>query len=180
VHYALTDYLLDLVQNSLEAGASVVRVSVSEADGRLEAAVLDNGSGMDGAEVARATDPFHTDGNKHPGRKVGLGLPFLIQALDQAGGRWDISSARGRGTDVRFWFPLDGVDTPPVGDLPGCFLSCMCFDGDYELVAARHSPGRGSSYEVRRSDILDAVGPLSDAASIALADAFLRSQEEVE
>jgi hypothetical protein len=60
----------------------------------------DNGKGMSGAELDRAMDPFVTDGVKHPGRKVGLGLPFLIQTAVQSGGGWRISSAKAGGERI--------------------------------------------------------------------------------
>ena len=74
-------------------------------------------------------------------------------------------------------FPADGLDTPPMGDLPGLFLCAMCFDGDYEMVASHRAPARGVEYEVRRSELLDAVGDLSDAGALVLARDFLVSQE---
>jgi hypothetical protein len=39
---------------------------------------------MTAEELQRALDPFHTDGIKHPHRKVGLGLPFLVQTAEHA------------------------------------------------------------------------------------------------
>ena len=72
-------------------------------------------------------------GSKHPGRKMGLGIPFLLQSLEIAGGSYELRSRKGEGTSLSFRFPADGIDTPPMGDLAGLFLSAMCFDGDYEL-----------------------------------------------
>ncbi|HPE89478.1 MAG TPA: HAMP domain-containing sensor histidine kinase [Spirochaetia bacterium] len=177
MHFAVCDFLLDLVQNSVEAGATNVGIDVVESGGSIEAAVEDDGKGMDERELERAKDPFYTDGTKHARRKVGLGLPFLIQAAEQAGGDFRISSRKGVGTRVSFGFPADGVDTPPMGDLPGLFLSAMCFEGDYELVIRRRAPARGVDYEIRRSEILEAVGPLDDASALVSVREFLASQE---
>lgn len=177
MHYAVCDFLLDLVQNSFEAGAKRIGLVVDESDGRVSAVVEDDGSGMDEAELERAKDPFGTDGKKHPGRKVGLGIPFLIQAVEQAGGSWEIRSRKGEGTRVAFSFPAEGLDTPPMGDLPGFFLSAMCFDGEYELEAKRRDQARGLEYEVRRSEIIEAAGDLGDAGSIAAVREYLASCE---
>jgi len=177
VHFAVCDFLLDLVQNSVEAGAANVGIDVVESGGSIEATVEDDGKGMDERELERAKDPFYTDGTKHARRKVGLGLPFLIQATEQAGGDFRISSRKGSGTRVSFGFPVDGVDTPPLGDLPGLFLSAMCFDGDYELVIRRRAPARGVDYEIRRSEILEAAGPLDDASALVAVREFLASHE---
>lgn len=177
MHFAIRDFLLDLVQNSVEAGARNVRLDIEEAGGWISAAVEDDGKGMDEAELERAKDPFGTDGKKHPNRKVGLGIPFLIQAAEQAGGDWSIESAKGRGTRVSFRFPEGGLDTPPMGDLPGLFLSVMCFDGDYELTIWRRDAARGLEYELRRSELIEAAGDLSDAGSLSAIREFLASQE---
>ncbi|HOZ71933.1 MAG TPA: HAMP domain-containing sensor histidine kinase [Spirochaetales bacterium] len=177
MHFAVCDFLLDLVQNSVEAGAANVGIDVVESGGSIEATVEDDGKGMDERELERAKDPFYTDGTKHARRKVGLGLPFLIQATEQAGGDFRISSRKGSGTRVSFGFPVDGVDTPPLGDLPGLFLSAMCFDGDYELVIRRRAPARGVDYEIRRSEILEAAGPLDDASALVAVREFLASHE---
>jgi len=77
LHFTLGELLLDLVQNAAAAGSSTVRVTWRERDGELLLAVEDDGCGMTGELVARATDPFTTDGVKHPGRPVGLGLAFF-------------------------------------------------------------------------------------------------------
>jgi hypothetical protein len=69
------------------------------------------------------------------------------------------------------------IDTPPLGDLPGFFLSAMCFDGDYELTVERRNAERGLSYSVARSELVDAVGELTDAGALVLAGDYLASQE---
>jgi hypothetical protein len=178
MHFAVCDFLLDLVQNSVEAGAGTITVRVGEDGAWLSAAVIDDGKGMDEAELERALDPFYTDGKKHSRRKVGLGIPFLVQAVEQAGGAYELRSRKGSGTEFSFRFPAGGIDTPPLGDLPGFFLMALCFDGDYELVIQRSGPGPGDSYELRRSELRDAVGDFTDAGALVLAESFLRSQEE--
>jgi hypothetical protein len=94
----------DITQNSAESGASLVGLEIREtvapgvpAKGEFRFIAGDNGKGMSGAGLDRAMDPFVTDGVKHPGRKVGLGLPFLIQTAVQSGGGWRISSATAGG-----------------------------------------------------------------------------------
>ena len=177
MHFAVCDFLLDLIQNSVEAGARTIRVSVAEERDAVEATVEDDGKGMDEAELEKAKDPFYTDGRKHSRRKVGLGIPFLLQSLSLAGGSHEFSSRKGEGTRLSFSFPADGVDTPPMGDLPGLVLSAMCFDGEYELIVRRRAPARGVDYEIRRSEIIDAVGPLTDAGALVSVREFLASQE---
>jgi hypothetical protein len=41
---------------------------------------------MTPAILKKIQDPFFTDGTKHIKRKVGLGIPFLMQAVSLSGG----------------------------------------------------------------------------------------------
>ncbi len=177
MHFAVCDFLLDLVQNSVEAGATGITVGVIEEAGWIAAEVTDNGKGMDEKELERARDPFYTDGTKHARRKVGLGIPFLVQSVEQAGGDFRLESKKGEGTRFSFRFPASGLDTPPMGDLAGLFLSAMCFEGDYELTALHRAPSRGIDYETKRSGIIEAVGDLSSADALISVREYLASCE---
>ena len=143
--------------------------------------VRDNGKGMTKEELSRALDPFVTDGVKHPHRKVGLGLPFLIQTAEQSGGGWDVQSEKGKGTTATAWFDTGNVDMPPVGDLPGMFRSVLMFNGPDEVVIRRQRKGGTAlDYEVRKSELVEALGGLEDAGSLTMLGQYLRSQEEEE
>ncbi|MGA2546202.1 MAG: ATP-binding protein [Rectinemataceae bacterium] len=175
MHFGLGDYVLDIAQNAVEAGSDEVVVDMDETVDAFRVSVSDDGRGMTAEERARALDPFYTDGTKHAKRKVGLGLPFLVQAVDLAGGRWTIESEKGRGTKVEFSFPAACVDSPPTGDIPSLLLGLICLPGDYEMIVRRRSP-RGS-YELRRSEISEAIGGLERASSLALLKDYLTSLE---
>lgn len=176
MHYAIVDFVTDIAQNACESGASRVGIVFSEDDERVDVIVEDDGKGMGAEQLARALDPFYTDGEKHPGRKVGLGLPFLKQAAEQDGGRFRIRSEKGRGTEVEFGFDKRNVDCPPVGDVPGMLLSALCMPGGHEMTIARR---RGSlSYELKKSELIEALGNLEEVSSLTLLKQFLRSQEE--
>lgn len=177
MHFAIGDFLLDLVQNSVEAGASDISMTIVEEPDWISAEVTDNGKGMDAVELERAKDPFYTDGRKHAGRAVGLGIPFLLQSLELAGGTYQLRSERGAGTRFSFRFPADGLDTPPLGDVPGLVVSVWCFDGPYELTVTRKAPARGVAYTIKRSEMIGAVGDLTDAGALVLAREFLASNE---
>jgi hypothetical protein len=180
MHYALGDYVLDITQNAVEAGSAEVRVDFDETDDETSVIIDDDGCGMGGDELARALDPFYTDGKKHAARHVGLGLPFLKQATEQANGKFSIVSEKGKGTRVAFSFPKDNVDTPPLEDIPGLFLSLLCLPGEHELVI-RRTRGRGERllrYELSRRALSEAVGGLERGDSLSLLMKYLASQEE--
>jgi hypothetical protein len=221
VHFNLTDLAADITQNGAESGAKLLRLEVRETVSSGNAAesaaksraksefrfiVTDNGKGMSGAGLERAMDPFVTDGVKHPGRKVGLGLPFLIQTAVQSGGGWKITSATAggertvrsggggdfaanadtaasAGTIVEAWFDLDNMDTPPVGDIPGLFRSVLLFSGPEEIVLKRNRKGGGAEldYEVKKTELTEALGgDLEDVSSLVLLGKYLRSLEGFE
>ena len=178
MHYALADYVLDIAQNAVEAGSSRVTVLLDEDRTGTTVVIEDDGRGMSEEELRRALDPFYTDGTKHARRKVGLGLPFLRQATEQAHGEFAIASQKGGGTRVSFRFPADDVDSPPLGDIPGLFLSVLCFPGGHEMVIERRRAGQcGPGYSLVRSELSEAVGGLERASSLALLREYIVSQE---
>ncbi|HWR11518.1 MAG TPA: sensor histidine kinase [Rectinemataceae bacterium] len=176
MHYAIVDFVIDIVQNSCEADAKTIDVVFDEDEDGVDVRVRDDGKGMDAGQLRRALDPFVTDGRKHPGRKVGLGLPFLKQATDQDGGTFFIGSEKGQGTEVVFRFDRKNVDCPPLGDVPGMLLTILCLPGAQEMVISRKR--NGFSYELRKSELTEALGNLEEVSSLALLKQYLRSQEE--
>jgi signal transduction histidine kinase len=142
MHYTLADLMTDIIQNGVESGAGVVEIEVNETPnwgkGEFRFTIRDNGKGMSSEEIKLAQDPFFTDGVKHPQRKVGLGLPFLIQTAGQCGGAWEIKSEKGKGTEVSAWFDTANVDLPPLGDLSETFRTALLFQGPEEMVIRRN------------------------------------------
>jgi hypothetical protein len=186
LHFTLSDLVTDITQNAAESGADFVELEVRETarEGSPEFRfmVKDNGKGMDAEELERAKDPFVTDGVKHPNRKIGLGIPFLIQTAVQSGGGWDLQSQKSRGTTVSAWFDMSNVDTPPVGELSGMFRTVLLFSGPKDILVRRsRDAGKGDlHYEVRKSELVEVLGDLEDAASLVLMDKYLKSMEEDE
>ncbi len=170
------DTVSDIVQNAFESGATDVRLEMVRRGARLEVRVRDNGRGMDAAALRKAQDPFWSEAGKHPGRKVGLGLPFVKQAAEQCGGSFEIASEPGGGTDVRFAFDLANVDAPPTGDVATTLTELMAWPGARELTVRREEDGR--AYEVRRSELAKALGDLEHAGTLALMKEFFSSNEE--
>jgi DNA mismatch repair ATPase MutL len=82
VHFTIGDYVLDIAQNAIEAGARTIVVELDEKADCTSVRVTDDGCGMSEDEKTRALDPFYTDGIKHKNRRVGLGIPFLVQAVE--------------------------------------------------------------------------------------------------
>jgi hypothetical protein len=122
----LSMHILDLVQNSLAAKASFIRISVAEStkENLMRIEVSDNGSGIESGRLRRITDPFYTS---RAGRKIGLGLSLLQAAAERSGGGLRVESSPGKGTTVEATFLLNHIDRAPLGrlsDLMAVLMIC--------------------------------------------------------
>lgn len=117
-------HLLDIAQNSLEAGAGLIRLELladPEAD-TLTVMVVDDGSGMSEEMRSHAADPFITS---RSARRVGLGLSLLQAGTEGTGGSFTLESKLGEGTKVTAVYVLSHIDRPPIGDFAGTVHSLM-------------------------------------------------------
>jgi hypothetical protein len=161
-------HVLDILQNTVEAGATHVALTIHEdapAD-RLTITVADNGRGMDAATVAQVTDPFYTTRTT---RHVGLGLPLYAMAAAQAGGRLAIRSQPGLGTTVEAMFQLSHPDRQPLGDMAGTLLAFLLSDRAPELRYEHQVRGKaiggpvpGCELEAFKFDTADMRAELGD------------------
>ena len=113
----LADNILDIAQNSIAAGASLVEIdiSVSRAQDTVSLAFIDDGCGMSEDMVRAVCDPFTTTRKT---RKVGLGLPLLKMTAQATGGEMSIASKPGEGTTVRLYLPRADAEDAARGDEP--------------------------------------------------------------
>lgn len=128
----LSLHILDVVENSITAGAREVRILIdeNEAENRLSLEITDDGTGMDEEMRGRVLDPFFTTRTT---RRVGLGLPLLAQAARQSGGGLELDSAPGRGTTVRAVFELNHPDLKPLGDVASTLGAILAGRPELEL-----------------------------------------------
>ena len=176
MHASIADVIADTAQNSIEAGATRVELSLVEADDVIAVAIVDNGKGMDEATQKRVFDPFYTEAGKHDKRRVGLGLPILKQICEDCEGSLSLESAKGRGTTLRYRFNAKNIDLPPMGDIAKMVLTLFNYPGDFELVFT-HRKG-AEEYTISRTELAEAVGGLESVESLALAGEFMAGQEE--
>ncbi|MDO4547777.1 MAG: ATP-binding protein [Clostridia bacterium] len=114
--FELALHILDLVQNSVTAKASLVIVEVRYEGEWLAISIIDDGCGMSEEMLARAQSPF---GTSRTTRRVGLGIPMFKQLSLMCEGEFSINSAPGEGTTLVATFRAANVDLPPMGDLSG-------------------------------------------------------------
>lgn len=117
----LSMHIMDIIQNSITAGASNIGLEISEDStiDILRITISDNGKGMTADFAASVTDPYVTSRTT---RKVGLGLPLLKQNAERTGGSLTIKSEPGKGTEVTADFIMSNYDRPPLGDIAGTIV----------------------------------------------------------
>ena len=106
--------MMDIAQNSISAGASLITIRVEEdrpAD-TLSISVEDNGKGMSPETVQKVIDPFYTTRTT---RSVGLGVPLFKMEAEMTGGSFQIDSELGVGTTLTAVFKPSSVDMIPLG-----------------------------------------------------------------
>jgi len=72
--------------------------------------------------LERVRSPFATTRTT---RKVGLGIPLMMENAEKAGGTLEMESEPGRGTTLRATMDTRNIDCLPLGDLSGTLLSLM-------------------------------------------------------
>ena len=125
--------ILDIVQNSIRAEASLIEVIIEEAPSTdlFAFTVKDNGCGMDEEMVKRVTDPFVTTRTT---RKVGLGISLLKSLAQQAGGDIKLESQVGIGTVIRADFSYSHIDRQPLGDISAVMVSLISMNPAIDFV----------------------------------------------
>lgn len=157
----LSLHLLDLAQNSIKAGASLVtiRMTVDE-NGWLTFTLMDDGCGMSPELLARVTSPFATTRTT---RKVGLGIPMMMENAQRAGGDLTIQSQVGQGTTLTVTYDTRNIDSLPMGDLAGTILSLILVNPDRpDFLFEGKSPKGEGSFDTREVRAVLAGVPLNE------------------
>lgn len=134
-------HILDVVQNSLTAGATLITIRIDESphENRLKIEITDNGSGIEADQLERVTDPFYTTRSS---RKVGLGLSLFQAAAERSGSGFTVTSRPGQGTIVTAVFRYDDIDRAPLGNMADTILALVlgnpevdfCYIHQFETV----------------------------------------------
>ncbi|MFO1149035.1 MAG: response regulator [Alsobacter sp.] len=77
----------------------------------VRVSVIDTGSGMDEATLAKAVEPFFS--TKGVGRGTGLGLSMVHGLAAQLGGAFVLTSSPGEGTRADLYLPIAEAPAPP-------------------------------------------------------------------
>lgn len=168
----LSLHLMDLIENSLMAGAGLVGVAIDEDPApidRMRLTIADDGSGMSPEFLAKVTDPFVTTRTT---RRIGLGLG-LMQANARAWeGDLTVESEAGVGTVVRIWFRRSHIDRPPLGAWAATLIGLIMTRPEADFCY-RHRVGE-DEFDLSTAELKLELGV--DALTDPEVVAFLREQ----
>lgn len=141
-------HITDIVQNSIRANAERVFIEIALSGEVLTITIGDNGCGMDKETLQKVIDPFYTTQTT---RKIGLGIPFLIQNAEQTGGNVTLKSELGVGTEICAKFITSSIDFPPMGDLPDTLSQLIA--GNPSIHTIVYIKNGESDFEISSNDI---------------------------
>ena len=175
----ISEHVLDIIQNSIRAKATLIEVIVEESEKNdfYSLIITDNGCGMGKEVVEKSTDPFFTSRNT---RKVGLGLSLLKQNAERAKGYFTIQSQENNGTVVKAGFQHSNFDRPPLGEIWDVWYFTVASHNNLKLNY-RHSTDKGS-YEIRSEEIrelLEGVSLNQKEIRVGILEMFKNNLEEI-
>ena len=158
--------ILDIAQNSISAGASLIEITTQASgdEGRiLTITIKDNGRGMSRRALAQVENPFFTSRTT---RKVGLGVPLFKQAAEMTGGSFTIESDEGVGTTVKAVFDTGNIDFTPLGDVADTVGILIQMNADIDFVYTVRSAGGEFICDTRDLKQVMEGEPLTDIAVV--------------
>lgn len=150
-------HIIDIVQNSISAGAKNVKVRLSE-DSMKDLVLLeveDDGVGIDKETLHMVEDPFFTTKS---GKSIGLGIPLLKETAEITDGNFELKSKRGKGTLIKATFKRSHIDLPPIGNLEDTILTLVFAAEDINLKFTYEKNGK--IFEIETGKIKSMLGSI--------------------
>ena len=169
--------ILDIVQNSVKAGASLISVEINETEDRFSFTVTDDGCGMTPELLARVKRPFYDYANYEEGRAWD---PVVDSRGTPDRGDVFIRSQTGEahGTELRAEFNKKHIDFTPPGDLTATVVTLVQGMGDIDLEYVHHTEKGDVRLSTRQlREVLGDV-PLSEPEVLSWVNGYLREQYE--
>ena len=173
-------HILDIIQNSIVAGATVVEISINEygENDRLTLEIMDNGTGMSQDMVGKVTDPYTTSRTT---RKVGLGIPLLKQNAERSGGSLKIESELGKGTRLVANFIQSNIDCLPLGDIASVIALTVSGNPSVDFVYNHKKNGNLYTFNtVEIKEILSDISISDPSVSKYLREMIQTNLEEIQ
>jgi len=165
-------HILDIAQNSLNAGSSLIAIEVKADTQRdiLKIVIKDNGCGMSRELLERVKSPFTTTRTT---RNVGLGIPLFAASCECTDGRLDITSCPGEGTTLDAELGFKHIDRPPLGDIAQTVAMLTIMNTQTDFVFSAVKDDKSFSYDTRQ--IKETLGdvPLTEPEVTAFIQQYL-------
>lgn len=146
-------HILDIVQNSIVAGADWISIRIAEdTAGGVEFIIKDNGCGMNAEKLTAVLNAENGRIGKSGG---GRGVALLKAAAEKDGGKIDISSGCGCGTTVSAYF-ASGCGRLPLGNIAET-ISTVIVPNDKTEFVYKHTVGK-RVFETSTHDLKNIFG----------------------
>lgn len=112
----IQEVVMNLLINAVDAVDERGRIGISTSVRNREVVltVSDRGHGIAPEDLGRIFEPFFT--TKKTGEGTGLGLSICLEIVQAQGGRIDVESRPGEGSEFTITFPLPAADMEPEND----------------------------------------------------------------
>lgn len=171
--------ILDIVENSVKAGATLTEILLEETDSQLTITIRDDGCGMTAEQVRRVTDPFYTTRTT---RRVGMGLPLFRLEAEMTGGSMTVESRAqaehpdDHGTVVTAVFITSHIDCMPLGDMAETMVTLIQGHPDTDFRMEHRFPTGEAGIDTRElRQVLEDV-PLNSYEVLRWIEGYLREQ----
>ena len=168
----LSMHIIDIVQNSIEAGATAIKLLITEDTSKDEFTIeiADNGRGMDEETIAKVIDPFFTTRKT---RRIGLGVPLLKAAAERCDGRLALDSSPGKGTHVTALFRHSHIDRAPLGNIIDAVINLVVGSPELDFFFCHKINGQEITFDAKelREQLEDV--PLNNPAVVGWIKKYL-------
>jgi anti-sigma regulatory factor (Ser/Thr protein kinase) len=163
----LSLHILDIVENSVAAGANKIEIRISEDKKKdlLSIEVIDNGIGMNKETQQKALDPFYTTRTV---RRFGFGLPLLSEAAKAANGQLHLQSEKGEGTKIKAYFQYSHIDRKPLGDMDQTIITLVIGNPEIDLIYVHKKNNQKYSLDTRKIKTKLKDAPINSPAGIRM------------
>lgn len=175
----LSLHILDIVQNSITANATVVEISVFEDTilDTLKITITDNGKGMSEEFLKKVRDPFTTTRTTRP---VGMGISLFESSAILTGGSFEIKSKLGVGTTVSATFVHSHIDRQPLGDMAQTFVTIISSKPEIDYVYNHTYNGESFTIDTREiKSVLKEVPITTPTVSVWIKDNITESLNDI-